>query len=383
MKNTRTGAASAIFALSALVACTSAAWDAPNALTAGTWTADLKAPELPVAIGFLGHMGAGGDSLRMVVLEVMGFSGGPVSALRVRGDTLSFVWDSEKRQCALLKDAAGAFAGECVHGSDTAWQMHLFPPSQRRVPVGHARTIAARTDYAWKRTEESWGRLYRPTRAGTPTVETARVSQEIDRAVKHGLAILGATRYDRPLDAFLVEGREDLRALTGTPVGSTADPLGSTVVLAKFGSLETVVHHEVMHVLSVNVWGEPPEPAAWLREGLATYAAGRCAAYSLHQLSANMDRSGELLPLETLITDFYKHSDLVTYLESGSVIQYLYDTRGRDFLRKAWQQGLARALTEAGSSIAAFERAWLTHLRTTPLQPEIVDWKTIKGIGCG
>lgn len=231
------------------------------------WTGDLLAPERPAAIGFLARMDADAPSLEVIALGAMGFSGGTVTDLRITGDTLHFTWPSSgRRSCVLGREGTGAFEGPCARADGLAWRVRLAPPSHRRKPIGHARSILARTDRRWETREFSWGRLHLGAGAPVPIDVGAR-GAELDASITRDLDILGASAYDRPLDAFLIADRAEILAISGQRAASTADPLGTTVLLAKYASMPTVMRHEVMHVLSINVWGIPPEPAAWVREG--------------------------------------------------------------------------------------------------------------------
>ncbi|MES2523244.1 MAG: hypothetical protein V4617_11130 [Gemmatimonadota bacterium] len=362
---------------------------APHALPAGEWTGDLHAPELPAAIGFLARVHGAPDTLQIVALEAMGFSGGIVTGLRKTADTVRFTWDSEDgRACALVRGAGGVFTGECTRPGDSPWRVRLLPPANRREAVGHAHSMLARADRTWSSRDTEWGRLHVAAGAADSIVADTLVVEQraaaIQQAITHGIALLGSSRYDRPLDAFLLRDRADILALSGQRAASTADALGSTVLLARYGSMPGVMRHEIMHVLSINLWGVPPEPAAWVREGIATYAAGSCRGYGFHQLSASLATRGELVSVRQLLDEFYRHSDLVTYLQSASIFQFLYETRGREYARAVWQSGLAATLERDGRTVDGFEKEWRAAIASPEHHPDRVDWGRIKdGNGCG
>ncbi len=238
------------------------------------------------------------------------------------------------------------------------------------------------TSFDWRTRAFAWGRLHIPARVAD-SVDAAQRAQAVDSALALGLGMLGVPQYDRPLDAFLIEDRQDVATLMGRPSGSTADSFGSTVLLAGRGSMPTVMRHEIMHVLSMNLWGVPTEPAAWAREGIATYAGGSCGGYGFHQLAASLASTGELLPMRALLDDFYRQPDLVSYLESGSIVQHLYETYGRTFMRDVWQSGLEPVLRRDGRSLESLESEWRARIARADVNPEPVDWSRIRGKGCG
>lgn len=375
-------------ALALTVACSCGTIPERFPLPAGEWTGDLVAPGVLAAIGFLARVPPTGDSLAFTALPAMGFPGGEISALRLMRDSMEFRWTTQRvRECGLGRDSTGAWEGDCTRSGASAWRIRLLPPAMRQLPVGHARSLLARRDYRWETRAAPWGRLHvslRSTGGGRPDASAIEAaSQAISHALGTGAALLGTDRYDRPLDAFLVDGRADLDALTGRTDGSSADALGTTIILARFGSLPTVTRHEVMHVLSLNLWGVPAEPAAWAREGIATYAGGSCAGYPLHQVAASLVERGEMVSMRALLDDFLRQDDVVAYLASGSLFQFIAERRGHDVARDVWRRGLEPALHARGETLESLEAEWLTFLARVP-GAGTVDWGRIRDAdGCG
>jgi hypothetical protein len=260
--------------------------------------------------------------------------------------------------------------------------VRLAPPGLRSLPVGHARTISERRDYAWKVATYEWGRAYAPSNYPSPQAQLDSIAQAVNAAITHNQDILATASYDRPIDVFLVDGRDEMRDLMGQPYGSTSDALGSTIILAKYGTSTWVMRHELMHVLSINLWGVPPEPAAWVREGIATFAGGPCATYNLHDIAAKLAQTRQLLPLNELIHNFYRHIDLITYLQSGSLFQYIFETRGQRYARDMWELGLEKGLLLHRSDLQSLESEWRGFLASPRVRPDAVDWSKIQQAGC-
>ena len=102
-------------------------------LPAGTWTADLVAPGVPVAIGFLARVPETGDSLAFTAMEAMGFPSGEISGLHLMRDSIAFRWTTQRvRECGLARDSTGIWEGDCVRGGASPWRLRLAPPSHRR-----------------------------------------------------------------------------------------------------------------------------------------------------------------------------------------------------------------------------------------------------------
>lgn len=129
--------------------------------------------------------------------------------------------------------------------------------------------------------------------------------------------------------------------------------------------LETVLDHELVHVLLGRAFHPQPVPR-WLQEGLAQFYAGEVGPQTAEAL-AQAGGAGELLPLAQITRGFPR--DPVTaqlaYAESADFVAFVHAQYGEEALRKLIRaigggQSFEDAVyTATGQDAKALEGAWL------------------------
>jgi hypothetical protein len=120
------------------------------------------------------------------------------------------------------------------------------------------------------------------------------------------------------------------------------------------------IRHETAHIVSWDAWGRPREP--WLSEGAAMVGAGLCAGVGLHDWAAAVVRDGLDTPLRALARDF-DVTQAATYLQAGSVVQFVAETHGPAAVEALWRGGLAAADEATGLPPDRLEAAWRERVR--------------------
>ncbi|HEY0025096.1 MAG TPA: hypothetical protein VGB24_19435 [Longimicrobium sp.] len=178
---------------------------------------------------------------------------------------------------------------------------------------------------------------------------------------------------------FLVDSREQARELTGNPYMGQAVPGELSVFLVILPGIRPAFHHEIMHALSLSLWGTQ-RTGTWISEGVATWAAGMCQGHSVDAIAAGFLHKGRLLPLPELAATFWEVDELRAYFTAGSAIGYLARTRGNAAVEALWRQspdGVKHPLGEGGAEI---ERTWRAHLASIPAAE--LDTITLRTRGC-
>ena len=219
-------------------------------------------------------------------------------------------------------------------------------------------------------------------RGGYGAERALEYRDEVTSALSHALTMLNEPRFPEHVRVFVVESREDVDALTGAPTNGWADPAGRNLAVVARAECRPLFRHEVMHVVSLLLWGNPLggsvdprvqqnpvtfEQGAWLREGIAAAAEDRYGAYSYRGMAAQWQSEGGLIALDTLVRSFYRQDDLAAYLQSGSLVQYLLETYGTAPLRVVWREGADAFGRAFGKSLPQIEADWQQWLRATPL----------------
>ncbi|MDP3909395.1 MAG: hypothetical protein Q8Q14_03305 [Gemmatimonadales bacterium] len=241
-------------------------------------------------------------------------------------------------------------------------------------PQGLARVALDHPAFAWVRQGAPYLRTYFLVDS-YPAAHRDSLVRLAEAARRDNLALLGVEAFDDTIDVFFIERRDQMDALVGAPVTGFAHRAARAAFLVTNPDWRAFERHELMHVLAHHVWG--PAAEAWIEEGLAQFADGRCGGYSVDAVAYALAQGGGSVPMDTLVERFRRLNDLTAYLQAASMAGYVYERHGRDALRAVWQRG-AGALTEE-----AFAESWWRWVRDRA-QPVPADaLTTIRRKGCG
>jgi hypothetical protein len=210
----------------------------------------------------------------------------------------------------------------------------------------------------------------------------AELRQGAEEARLHALKLLGEKHYAPIIDLFYLDSREKMIPALGAQPAGWSEHQSNTVLLACNENIRPFHRHEIMHVLSMNLWKMPPLLEAWLLEGLAVYADGPCGGYSLHEMAAHLQRENKLVSLHSLVYRFHKQSDLRAYMQSGSFVQFLYETYGRENFRRLWEHGVTHLPEITGKTYREAEMEWRAFLLSVDQTESEVDWQLLIEKGC-
>ena len=156
-------------------------------------------------------------------------------------------------------------------------------------------------------------------------------------------------------------------------------------------------HHEFVHYYDRNLGGS--YLPAILEEGLAVYlTGGHFKPERLGPRAAALLELGWYIPLTTIADDFYIQQHDISYLEAGSLVQYLVETFGWEKFNKYYRsipvpqnQTIAAVIDLAlqndfGISLFDLERAYLSYLHSqtvtaderTDLQQTVSFFDTVR-----
>ena len=162
---------------------------------------------------------------------------------------------------------------------------------------------------------------------------------------------------------------------------------GEVVVLIRNDSVRAYVQHEIMHVASYAAWGPPQPGLAWLVEGLATFADGRCQNSTLQAVGRDLLATrSDMTALKILdhFIDLWQAERAASYVLSGTLVDYLWRSRGRLGVRRIWQ-GLDTLVDigpwpGAGGELTA---AWRQYVAQAAGTTPGIDLESLQRAGCG
>ena len=248
-------------------------------------------------------------------------------------------------------------------------------------PIGLAKQVLADSSFTWIVVKTPHFRFYYE-----PNTYAAKHFTELrhgaEEARLHALKILGEEKYAPMIDLFYLDSREKMVSILGSQPAGWSDHQSNTVLLACNENIRPFHRHEIMHILSMNLWKLPPLLEAWLLEGLAVYADTPCSGYGLHEIAAYLQREKKLISLYTLVYGFHKQSDLRAYMQSGSFVQFLYENYGREKFRRLWERGVTCLPEITGRSYHEIDMEWREFLRSVEQPRSEIDWETLIEKGC-
>lgn len=254
--------------------------------------------------------------------------------------------------------------------------------STSRAPSGLARAALDHPGFAWAEAPAPGLRVYFLPNSYAWQHRDSLV-QLTELAREHDLRLLGVERFAAPIDVFYIESRAQMDSLVGYPVTGFAHRDARAVFLVTNPTWRAFARHEMMHVLAHHLWGPAAEPSAWISEGLAQFADGRCAGYSNHAVARAIVEAQGAIPLDTLAQRFREFDDLSAYLEAASMVGWIYESRGRDAVKEAWTSGLGGLTARLGMSAGEITSAWREWVEHAAARVPGADVAAIQDRGCG
>jgi len=212
--------------------------------------------------------------------------------------------------------------------------------------------LRTRHGFVWK-TDRSptFNYFFEPSSTAERDIVMIKAAVEQSRA--RALKLLGETAGPPGVSVFIVETRDRMKELTGTPQNAWSTP---QVISFVYGDqVKAVGAHEDRHILARRFWGSPH--ADWLDEGLAVYSDDDWRGHPLHGVAKLLLERGQRIPIAALLKNGWRrNSDLATYPETGSFVKFLYEKYGVDAVKQAWKGSqIPRAF---GKKVDDLEQEW-------------------------
>lgn len=271
-----------------------------------------------------------------------------------------------------------------VLGPTVAILLGLIGSSARlsaQPPQGLAASALADTSFRWVRDSVPGIRAYF-LRGTYPFTHRDSLLARLPRVLAEAQSLLGAPPLPGPLDVFYVESREQMRSLVGAAVTGFAHTAARAVFVVTNPDWRVFDRHEVMHIVAAQAWTPIGGRNAWLQEGLAQAADGRCGGYTNTAVAMALAARDGWIDLGTLIGRFREQSDLRAYLQAASFVSYLLREVGPEGVRSLWLAEVTPATELGGATLLEWERRWRSSLGTTEAVPP-ATLARIDRDGCG
>jgi len=260
----------------------------------------------------------------------------------------------------------------------------LSSPISANEPVGLAAYTLEQAGLEWITHSTDHYRLHYLS-GSTAEREIKSLAEKVEKILASHLALLGEKQYDKIIDIFYFNSRDQIKQIVSKPFRALADAESMTVLTIHNDDEIGRDAHEIMHVVSFDLWGRWADRSelAWLCEGLATYSDEPCNGYPMPVLGAYiLQKTNEAVPLDSLATNFRTYPEMIGYPSMAGFVEFVLDKYGLDSFRQLWNEGLPGIERIFGRDIAELEREWHQYVFDHYPNPEIPDWPDLKEHGC-
>tara|TARA_R110002096_G_scaffold435720_1_gene662258 strand:+ start:876 stop:1721 length:846 start_codon:yes stop_codon:yes gene_type:complete len=209
----------------------------------------------------------------------------------------------------------------------------------------------------------------------------ALIKQTFD-AIEDNKRILKKSEFNDTIYVRVMSSRDEMFIYTGTRAYGNAYPYWSTLnIVSNEDALNPPIKHEMMHLMAMLDWDYPKRNSTWINEGIATYSANNCNGYNVAQIYRFFMAEDKLIPIEDLVSNFYGNSEMVSYHQSGYIVQYLLENYTIDQFKQLWTGGFEKFENIYGLSYQEIEN----NLKKAVVEkyPEVpkIDWEVFSQ-GC-
>ena len=220
--------------------------------------------------------------------------------------------------------------------------------------------------------------------------ELARVADSLESAWRHARSLLEPSSNDEPRATVLVTRSRTRFAgpmpKQGKGLYTQSQSDGDVIVLVRNDSVRAYTRHEVMHLIAFRTWGSP-RSGWWLSEGLATFADGTCQHTTIAAVGRDILRAQPSLTateLQRRFVELWRADRAMAYVLAGTLVDYLWATRGREGVRRLWQGADSldeqSVLPGAGGELT---RRWRAHVERSAGGAPGIDQASFRRAGCG
>jgi hypothetical protein len=238
----------------------------------------------------------------------------------------------------------------------------------------------------WQSVDTEHFRLY--TEPGTYAARHLRdVGERAERAWRDDLALIGEHAYQPRINIFYFESKARMDSIFNMRGEGLTYPEAQLVMLV-MSPTDSIPgdRHEIMHVISMNLWGWNAEQDVWQREGLANVASMPEWPYTIDAMAAQARRDGDQRTVADLTGPKFFDGERIdhfrAYMLASSFVEFLLLAGGVDKFRELWQQGLGATHAIYGYDLSELARQWEATLRTVPLPPQGINLAHVMACAC-
>ena len=238
-----------------------------------------------------------------------------------------------------------AFNKDCIELDPNTWLPAYSPPSydvNQKVPM-----------FDGMETKEVENLKF--TVASTMTMlERDSLIAQTQKYIAQNLELIGEQFFNDSVHIVTFSDRNEMSRILDGFVGAAMLKddvvIMENIVYAVHSNKQSVLKHELMHIVALLKWGENPYTLNWLNEGLATLADLRafdCDGHTLEERYVYFIQNDKLIDTEILLTKFFGDAidDVIgnktAYNQSAYIVGYLIENYEIEKLKRLWQSTIS------------------------------------------
>lgn len=200
-------------------------------------------------------------------------------------------------------------------------------------------------------------------------------------AMQSNAKLIGLENFNDTIQIRFLASRDDMFWLTRSSASGIAYPHINTLYVVADGEKSPPIKHELMHLIAMLKWGYPHNSSTWINEGLATYTENNCNGYNVAEIYRYFMEKEMLIPVDSLVIDFYGQPEMVAYHQSAYVVEHLLCNYKIEQFKELWTKGFDNFQIIYGISFSEMkvelDKAVMKKYSDAPE----IDWETFKE-GC-
>jgi hypothetical protein len=197
------------------------------------------------------------------------------------------------------------------------------------------------------------------------------------------IRILGDSSYARRIDVFFVGPKSDVKEIGGQAVTASAMLPERACVFSdsRLAARPQILQHELMHVLSFDIWGIPND--FFMAEGVATAAFDTSiCSYQFDAVSKYALQNEKLPSLAALVnSDFFQYDEVAKYMVGASFIEMIEEKYGTNGVRDLWKSGVEKGAIRLGTSLDQLDKELREKINKSSMITD-QDWKCLHNNCC-
>lgn len=200
-------------------------------------------------------------------------------------------------------------------------------------------------------------------------------------AISLNSQLIGIQEFNDTIQIRFLNSRDDMFWLTRSAASGIAYPHINTLYVVADGEKSPPIKHELMHLIAMLKWGYPDNSSTWINEGLAALAENNCNGLTVSELYRYFLENEMLIPIDSLVSNFYGQPEMIAYHQSAFVVKYLLEKYTIEQYKELWTSGMGQFEMIYGASYSDMKAEIEEYVLKQHPKVADIDWGTFKE-GC-